>query len=572
MKSFDSLWEILLKNKNRVAIYENQIEITYDQLMEKVYKYAIYLNKYSIKKDDIICILADHTAELISCVLGILYAGGAYAIINPRISAEEIDYILKETNSKCFFVAKDAYDNCTNSNKVLMDSSEFEVTKKIDWIERHESQLAYLVFTSGSSGKPKSIMTEDRHIISYILAYIEKFTISNSDKILQQSPVYYDGFAEEIFSMLFSGGAIVVEKKEILKFPRLIKRTIETNRITIMPSTPMMLKAINELDGMHSIRVFISSGEVLKKSYIGNLAENAKVYNMYGPTETTVCATYHEVNCRDEENIPIGKPLTGYQLHIYKNNEMIHDSTVGEIFISGCGVARGYLSQLNNCNNLFVIHNGVKMFRTGDYGYCDNLGNYWFVGRIDRQVKLRGNRVELGYVEELLNSYLNGITTVVVPVKINSTVIGLYAYYVGNEAIEVDIKNLCNSIMPDYMIPLKFDKISEIPLIDTGKVDYKLLEDRIIINLPIQCEPTDNVIERSVLEAFALVLDEGSFIDDITLNSKLSEMNFDSLKFIQVVVEIEERFDIEFDDEYLNLELFNTVDDFYNYVNTKVVI
>lgn len=184
------------------------------------------------------------------------------------------------------------------------------------YCERKENDLLYLVSTSGTTKNGKLIMVEDRNFLCYLQAYINYFAITGSDVIIQQSPVYYDGFAEEVFSVLTVGGTLVLMDSMELKNLRKIAEIIDKNSVSIFPSTPLMLNEINKLDKLPSVRAFISSGDVLRKKQISNIVKNSNVYNMYGVSETTVCATCYKCSVSDKEIIPIGKELEGYEIVI----------------------------------------------------------------------------------------------------------------------------------------------------------------------------------------------------------------------------------------------------------------
>lgn len=566
MSLLKKIIDISLSFPDKVAIIKNKSFSTYSEIIERASYYYNRLIEMDVHKNEIVCVISNSSIESISCVIGIIFAGGAYCLISPESPLKEIEDIINMTNARCVFTEKDfgvreVETIPLNSNRSRIN---FDSVK-----DRDADSLAYVVFTSGTTGRRKGIMVEDRNLIAYIDAYIDIFNVSERDVILQQSPVYYDGLAEEVFSMLCVGGTIILANKEELKNPRIIKRLCDENGVTILPSTPLMLRELNRLEQFKSVRCFISSGDVLKKSYVNNMVVYSTVYNMYGPTETTVCATCYKVNSDDDENIPIGTPIKDYHVFVLDEeyNE-VDDGEIGEIYIGGMGVSRGYLRDKELTDKCFLVIKGEPVFKTGDFAY-KNQNSLIYMGRKDRQVKIRGNRVNLIVIERVLEKYAHGKVIVTSIEDDDSVIIGLVAFY---DSIKVEIDELVNKIkleLPNYMLPSKYIQLNEMPLTETGKVDYSYLKS-VLNNITVTAAMQNETQIDKVIE----IISQNVITDNrvISVSDKLSELNFNSFSFIKLVLELEESFDIEFEDEYLELEKFSTIEELCNYVKCRAEI
>lgn len=402
------LYKIKFTNEKKIAVIFNEETVTYQKLYDMSNVFYNHIIQHYMKKE-IVCVICKRSIELIACVIGIIRAGKAYFILEPNDINESIISILNAMPKKVIFVET---QNHLIDETVLMGGISGDNIANDSYVMRKGGDLLYLTCTSGTTKNERIIMVEDRNLLCYINAYIKQFNMREKDVVLQQSPVYYDGFAEEIFSMLLVGGTIVLTDTANLKSPQKIVEIVKKHSVSILPSTPLMINELNKLEIMPSIRAIISSGDVLKKSYINNLLEWTNVFNMYGLTETTVCATCYMCSERDDEIIPIGKEIEGYHLEL-RNMIRSEESNleIGEIYILGQGVARGYWNIEENVVIKFM-ENGEQLYKTGDFAWKDRNGILHYVGRKDRQIKIRGNKVNLSHIEEIIYE-MNNIDNVV---------------------------------------------------------------------------------------------------------------------------------------------------------------
>jgi amino acid adenylation domain-containing protein len=559
-------------NSLNIALLSRNRSINYEELYRKANNFADYFISNQIEKEEIVCIIGVKSFELIACILGVIQAGGAYFIIDPDTPVNRIRFLLEDSKSR-FVLSKNADIEKFSEFKAvgLEDIYKKNVIEKISCM-RKESSLAYLIYTSGTSGTPKGVMIEDRNLIAYIESYCKMFNVQSNDRVLQLSPCFFDGFGEEVFSMLLTGGCLVLPDNHVSQSPRLIKKEVDEFKITIMATTPLILNELNKLEKMSSLRVLISAGDILKSHYYSNLVKYVSVYNMYGPSEATVVATCYKCTINDDFEPPIGRPLLNYEIEIL--NEKLQSAPLGElgeIYITGKAVARGYLNNEEMTRQRFIIIDGKRMYKTGDAGAMRHDGNIEFKGRNDRQVKFNCHRIEMPEIECTALKYekLKDAVAIVKDVKDDEKRICIF--YTSEDIIDEEkLRSFFNENLPSYMVPSHIQRLESIPLSLTGKVDYNALSN--MINLPhdIFISNAQDSEEYLFLRTVASCIDGKTLDFDLALDNNLVDSGINSITFVQIVVSLEEAFGIEFDDEYLVIGSFQCFIDLYNYVISKV--
>lgn len=567
------LTEVGEKYRDKVAIVHNEESVTYRELLSMAEVYKSFLLRNGIS-EGIVCVVCRRSIRLVSCILGIIKSGCAYMAFEPEDLNESISAMLDRIAPDIIFVEERL---ALKGRMVLLQDAEecliFPAVLMPDIVRRKDS-LLYLVTTSGTSRNSKVVLVEDRNLLCYISAYIQRFGINETDVVLQQSPVYYDGFAEEMFSMLCVGGTLAMADSPVLKSPRQIGEIINKNQVTIFPSTPLVLNELDKMDlRMPSLRAIISSGDMLRKAHIGNLLEKVAVFNMYGPTETTVCATCYQCSAEGEEAIPIGRELEGYQISIYDDcGRLVQDSCLGEAYIAGEGVARGYWD--GEDSHLFVERNGLRLFRTGDFVWRDKEGILHYAGRRDRQVKIRGNKVNLYQVENVMRQ-MEGIEEAV------AIIVGgqlICAFYVSSEHLSADVRDYCSKWLPSYMRPRQYVKIARMPMNKTGKPDYAALrslyekeQKRIPETAWHGYEDAVSDVEKQVIDCIVSVLKEQRLpYAAVSGGLRWEEMGIDSLAYVRLVLKVERRFGIVLDNGILRWGKADTVKRFCDYIEEHI--
>lgn len=458
--------EVALRQPEAPAIIEEAETLTYaqlDRLSNRI------MAKFHDRCLPVIGIVMSHGTEQIAAMLAVLKSGAAYVPAEPSLPQERIDYMMHEAGVQL----------------VLTDRFCRHLPESADDLPDHSvpDGLAYILYTSGTSGRPKGVEIENHSVVNYAEAFETEFKTGPGDIMLQYSVCSFDIFVEEVFTTLLNGAAIAIPTPAIRNgsIDGLMK-FIERHDVTIIDGFPYLLAELNKLPTLpQSVNLLISGGDVIRGSYITNLRKpGIRIYNTYGPSETTVCSNYFRADNAeplDDGTFPIGKAVKGVEVRILdKNLKPVAKGAVGEICIFGEGVGRGYLGNPPEQRNFVTLPDGTRMYRSGDLGYELPDGNLAFLHRRDEQVMILGKRVEPEEVENVLNS-CPGVERGIVRAFLDDN--GLHyltAYFVAKDKPTLhDIRSHMASELVDFMIPEFFVRVPSIPLTDRGKVDTDAL-------------------------------------------------------------------------------------------------
>lgn len=397
--------------------------------------------------------------------------------------------------------------------------------------------LVYVIYTSGSTGKPKGVMIEHRGLSNYVWWAKKEYFGDEKGAMALYSSISFDLTVTSIFTPLISGNKVVIYSNDESEY--VLFKILRENKVTVLKLTPAHLSLIKDMDNSSSnIKRLIIGGEDLKR----NLAEKVhksfntdiEIYNEYGPTETVVGCMIYKYNEEDKGlSVPIGYPIDNTQIYILDSHLNVVPSGIsGELYIGGNGVARGYLNREDLTEDRFIpnpYNKDQKMYRTGDIAKYIDTGVVEYVGRNDDQVKIRGYRIEVGEIEKYLlenEAIKDAIVAIKEDNRKNKT---LNAYMVAKkEVTDSEIKNWLLKFLPEYMIPINFIFMEQLPLTSNGKVNYALLP-----------HPTydkkdfvkhNSTIEKELVEAMEEILG----IEKISLNDNFFQIGGDSIKAIQI--------------------------------------
>ena len=353
--------------------------------------------------------------------------------------------------------------------------------------------MAYVIFTSGSTGNPKGVGNTHSGTINHIAWMQDIINLTDKDRVLQKTSLSFDVSVWEIFHPLLMGCQLIIAKSGKWNDAKYYKDVIAKYSITATQFVPSMLDLIiDEIEpgDWRSVRHLLTGGEaldrILQKKIHASLP-NVQLWNVYGPTETADDALYW--NCHPESvsiTPPIGRPIWNTQVYILDNNlELVPDGVVGELYIAGAGLARGYLGRPGLTSERFIACpygvSGERMYRTGDLTRRRNDGEIEYLGRADDQVKVRGFRIELGEIEASLLSNFEVLSQVAVIVREVNGDKRIIAYLVSHEGADIPDVSLIRSrlgvSLPEYMVPTYFVSVAALPLTPNGKLDRKALPD-----------------------------------------------------------------------------------------------
>jgi len=485
----------VVDSPDNVAIRDNGSSITYADLNNKANQLARKLIRDGVEVGNNIGLVTARNQNMIVGMLAILKAGGAYVPVDPEYPITRQSYIL-ENSSVSKVLLDDAYEiekesvqfSFTHINADLSSYSTDNLDVQVD-----TTSLAYTIYTSGSTGKPKGVMIEHRSAVNLVEWVNNTFNVNENDKLLFVTSMCFDLSVYDIFGMLASGGSIVMAKKEDVENFPMLKGLLQREKITFWDSVPTTMNyLVNELEHegdfeQSDLRVVFMSGDWIPTNLPQRILKpfpKAEVISLGGATEGTVWSNYYPVK-KDKTykvSIPYGKPITNNFFYILDADlNPVPKGVVGELFIGGIGVARGYANDEVKTNAAFVDDPfnktlGGRMYRTGDLGRIAPDGNMEFLGRKDHQTKIRGYRVELGEIQSLLVKNTDIKEAVVEVLKDANNDNFLCAYIVFKEECSVDaVKDYLSNALPTYMIPSHFMVLDALPLNSNGKVDRKKL-------------------------------------------------------------------------------------------------
>lgn len=448
------------------AIIDDGGRLSYAGLSDLVDRIAAEM---PVQRPRVVGVVMSHGRRMIATLLAVLKKGAAYMPVEPDFPAARIKYCLEQSGAD-LLVTDHGYQVLGPRKTPDADT---------------DSPLAYILFTSGTTGRPKGVMVTNANVLHYVRAFSNEFHQGPGDVMLQYSVCSFDIFTEEVFTTLLSGAALAIAPKSARKSVGRLIDFMRKTGVTIVTGFPYLLLELDKEAGRlpASLRLLISGGDVLRLGYVEHLIDRLPVYNTYGPSETTVCATYQR--CRradalDDGTFPIGHPVTGARVEILDDNlQPVPDGTEGEICISGGGVFAGYIGNARAAaKTLLDIPGRGRLYRSGDMGIRRPDGSLLFRHRRDSQVMIMGKRVEPDEVQNVLCD-IDGIEAGVVRAATDNRGLAyLTAYVVPKGSFNFSaqrVRRLLARMLPPYMIPDFIVRLARMPLTANGKVDTAAL-------------------------------------------------------------------------------------------------
>ena len=406
-----------------VAVIFGNESLTYRELNSRSNQLAHYLRSLGIGPEMPVGISVERSLEMVVGLMGILKAGAAYVPLDPSYPKERLAFMMNDARIPVLLTQQRLVEQLPehNAEVICLDDSRQEVALYPDVNPASEAgveNLAYVIYTSGSTGKPKGAMNAHKGITNRLEWMQEFFQLSESDRVMQKTPLSFDVSVWEVFWTLITGATMVVARPGGHQDSAYLVREIIERKVTTLHFVPSMLQAFLEEPGVEEcvrLKRVICSGEALSaasRDRFFQLFKDVELHNLYGPTEAAVDVTYWE--CRrdsDESVVPIGKPIANIQMYILdKRLNPVPAGVHAELHIGGTGVGRGYHNRAELTAEKFIPdpfspERGARLYRTGDLARHLDDGNIEFLGRIDHQVKIRGNRIELEEIEAVLEQH-----------------------------------------------------------------------------------------------------------------------------------------------------------------------
>ena len=469
--------KIVREHKTAPAIIENNRTMTFGELSDMTDMIADSFPDNARA----VGIVMRHRAEMIASILAALKTGALYVPAEPDFPSGRIRYMMEESGVDFVLTEMQCAQKLENFKRIYCDCSICVAAPGSESRVYAQSpdSLAYILYTSGTTGRPKGVSVTNRNVCHYARAFANEFHPVEGDIMLQYSVCSFDIFVEEVFASLLNGAALAIPSEEDKKDMASLMEFVDRHRVTMLSGFPYLLAEMNHLPSIPaSLRLLISGGDVLRGHNVGNLLNQAEVYNTYGPSETTVCASYYR--CRggrvlEDGTYPIGKPVLGASIKILNpdGTETSRGET-GEICIFGGGVSNGYIGSHDEENKAFVkLENGAVMYRSGDLGYLLPDGNIAFLRRKDTQIMIYGKRVEVMEVESRLYQ-CDGVEQAIVRAFTDEEGLSYMIAYIVPSDKELKVSRVRRELsenLTDFMIPEFIVKMPRIPLNVNGKPD-----------------------------------------------------------------------------------------------------
>jgi len=604
--------EQVKKNPDSVALigqipnaHGETILMTYKELNRESRQLAGRLQEKGAAPGTIVAIMMERSIKMILGILGILKAGGAYMPIDPGYPQERIEYMLRDSSTKILVtdtglsekLEKLLIVNCQwlmvnekPSNSRRLNNPPKEAASHLHQPPVPATSLAYIIYTSGSTSRPKGVLVEHWSVVNILMALQREYPLGEKDTYLFKTSYLFDVSVTELFGWYLDCGRLVVLEKGGEKDPQAILTAIERFQVTHINFVPSMFNVF--LDGLHDgniyklsgLKYIFLAGEALPPQLVrkfGNLGTNIPLENIYGPTEGTIYScNYSMPHWQDKGSIPIGKPMQNVKLYILDKHNMIQPAGIpGELCIGGVGVARGYLNQPcltaekfclwrpgerlfegtrglaplllegTGKNHLYPRNHSTihlspyhstyhpisplphpPIYMTGDLARWLPDGNIEFLGRLDHQVKIRGFRIEPGEIESKIQSHHKMKDAVVVSREKNDNKF-LCAYYVSvDQSVKpMELKEYLAQCLPGYMLPDYFVPLESMPMTLNGKVDRRSLPEP-GYEIPEDYIKPGTEMEKIIAQTWKDVLG----IDKIGVHTRFFDMGGNSVNILQV--------------------------------------
>ncbi|WP_009631985.1 non-ribosomal peptide synthetase [Synechocystis sp. PCC 7509] len=396
------------KSPNAIALVFDNQTLTYQQLNHRANQLAHYLQELGIKPESLVGICVEKSLEMIVGILGIFKAGGAYVPIDPNYPQSRREFMLTDTQVKVVLTQQSLTSLFADIKLICLDTDENidAYSTENPTSSANLDNLAYIIYTSGSTGQPKGVLIEHRGLCNVVVGQIKAFELRSHNRILQFSSLCFDASIFEILLAFGVGATLYIPPKKAQLPGKDLIEFLQTNAINTTIISPSVL-AVLPASKLPLLQTVIAGGEACTTEIVQQWATDRRLFNAYGLTETTIWATTTKLMVSDE-NPSIGRPVTNTQIYLLSNRLFpVPIGVVGEIYIAGDGIARGYLNQAELTAERFINNPFAnnRLYKTGDLALYRHDGSLEFIGRIDEQVKIRGFRIELGEIETVLKQH-----------------------------------------------------------------------------------------------------------------------------------------------------------------------
>jgi len=552
--------DIAAASPDSIAVSFGFEQLSYGELNVRANRFAYRLRRIGVGAETLVGCCIERSLDLIVALVGILKAGGAYVPLDPSYPKERFDYLLKDTNTPVMLTQKSLapFLPVRRSVKRICVDDDYAPPSTDDDGKPipagGPTSLAYVMYTSGSTGQPKGVMVENRAIVRLVRS--TNFCKFGPEEVfLQFAPISFDASTLEIWGPLLNGGRLVVMPPQSASLEDL-GRTIRDQGVTTLWLTAGLFNLMVEqrLEDLRPIRQLLAGGDVLSAHHVRMVLENlpdCTLINGYGPTENATFTCCHAMRAGGSvpDSIPIGRPISNTRVYILDEQmRPLEPGEAGELYAAGDGVARGYLNNPEATAEKFIADpfhrtDGGRMYRTGDLArWCED-GTVEFLGRIDNQVKINGYRIEPAEIEAAIRCH-RGVEDVCVVARADGNGSKrLVAYYVASMAACLSACELRDDLatkLPHFMVPALFVAMDSLPLSSNGKVDRAALPVP-LSETPTSTEPPKTTLEQNIADLWKRILQTKR----IGLDDNFFDLGGDSLLLVAVHSNLQKMLHVE---------------------------
>lgn len=447
--------------------------VTYGKINDISNKIAFTLiNNYHINKDDIVGVSMRRSKDFVYILMAILRIGATYVPLDPDYPEDRLSYMISDCNPKIVISRNDHIPNC-----LLVKYDDIrKLEPKHDILDINlatPETLAYIIYTSGSTGKPKACMIKHQSVMNVLFYFQDKLKIESNDKLWSLTSVSFDIMVLEIFLPLVAGCKLLICPQCISMDPVLLVEWINYEKPTIIQATPTQYSLIANHFEPFNPKLLVGGEKITNKLLQSLLRITNKIYNVYGPTETTIWSTCGKLKA---DKINIGRPIANtYCVVLDNQNQIVPRGCIGELYIGGDGVSKGYLNREKLTGERFILYNGKTYYKTGDLVRINWKGKIEYIGRNDFQIKIRGHRVELEEIVNVIESYDSINRAVVIPIT-HEAQIYIVGYFTSKIIIDnSELHEYLRTKLPHFMVPNYLIQLPRFPETLNGKIDNNKL-------------------------------------------------------------------------------------------------
>jgi amino acid adenylation domain-containing protein len=541
-------------------IYQQQ-HLSYHELDSRSTALAHYFQRLGVGPESVVALLLERSVKLVVSLLAVLKAGGAYLPLDVQYPKERLAYMMEDARAMVLVTEERLAGQVSAEGlqvvvlerewERLTQQSEAEVESRVVESDVVAENLAYVIYTSGSTGRPKGVAIEHRSTVAFLQWSHEVFSKAELAGVLASTSICFDLSVFELFAPLTCGGTVILSEN-----PLQLASLTAAEQVTLINTVPSAMAELLRIRAVPAgVRTINLAGEQLKRELADEVYATTaveRVLNLYGPSEGTTYSTYQEVVRGAKQPPSIGRPIANTKVYILDDDgRIVPRGAVGEMYIGGTGLARGYgqhpdLTAESFLPDPYATECGARLYRTGDLArYLEN-GELQYLGRSDQQVKLRGYRIELGEIEAVIKeqSWVNQAVVVVAQQPAAEAEHRLMAYVVARQGCEPEAEELSRRLrerLPWYMRP-EVVLVAGLPLTVTGKVDRRALAGRVCAGEGRErAEGARSAVEEMLVGIWSEVLGR----EGVGVGEDFFGMGGHSLQAMQVVSRVRRAFEIE---------------------------